>query len=49
MAVGGMPQAVEAFVSGKDYTQIDFIKEIFWHCMRMICENMIRIIKKKLQ
>lgn len=26
MAVGGMPQAVEAFVSGKDYTQIDFIK-----------------------
>jgi hypothetical protein len=26
MAVGGMPQAVEAFVGGKNYAQIDFIK-----------------------
>ena len=26
MAVGGMPQAVEAFVSGKTFAQIDFIK-----------------------
>ena len=26
MAVGGMPQAVEAFVAGKTYSQIDFIK-----------------------
>ncbi|MCC8050782.1 MAG: AAA family ATPase [Clostridiales bacterium] len=26
MAVGGMPQAVDAFVSGGTYTQIDFIK-----------------------
>jgi hypothetical protein len=26
MAVGGMPQAVEAFVNGKSYAQIDFIK-----------------------
>lgn len=26
MAVGGMPQAVEAFVSGKTYEQIDFLK-----------------------
>ncbi len=26
MAVGGMPQAVEAFVGGKTYAQIDFIK-----------------------
>lgn len=27
MAVGGMPQAVEAFVNGGTYEQIDFIKE----------------------
>lgn len=26
MAVGGMPQAVEAYTQGKTYTQIDFIK-----------------------
>ena len=26
MAVGGMPQVVEAFVAGKTYSQIDFIK-----------------------
>lgn len=26
MAVGGMPQAVDAFVSGKNYEQIDFVK-----------------------
>lgn len=26
MAVGGMPQAVEAFVDGKSYEQIDFVK-----------------------
>ena len=26
MAVGGMPQAVEAFVQGKTFAQIDFIK-----------------------
>lgn len=26
MAVGGMPQAVEALVSGKDFQQIDFVK-----------------------
>lgn len=26
MAVGGMPQAVEAFVNGKTFAQIDFIK-----------------------
>lgn len=26
MAVGGMPQAVEAFVNGKNFTEIDFIK-----------------------
>ena len=26
MAVGGMPQAVEAFVHGKTFAQIDFIK-----------------------
>ena len=26
MAVGGMPQAVEAFVDGKTFAQIDFVK-----------------------
>ena len=26
MAVGGMPQAVDAFVSGKTFAQIDFVK-----------------------
>ena len=26
MAVGGMPQAVSAYVSGKDFAQIDFVK-----------------------
>jgi hypothetical protein len=28
MVVGGMPQAVEAYVSGKTYAQIDFIKRM---------------------
>ena len=26
MAVGGMPQAVEAYVKGKTFSQIDFLK-----------------------
>ena len=26
MAVGGMPQAVEAYVNGKTFSQIDFLK-----------------------
>ena len=26
MVVGGMPQAVDAYVSGKSYEQIDFVK-----------------------
>lgn len=26
MAVGGMPQAIDAFINGKTYTEIDFIK-----------------------
>lgn len=26
MAVGGMPQAVEAYVNGKDFSEIDMIK-----------------------
>ena len=27
MAVGGMPQAVEAYVEGKNYKQIDRVKK----------------------
>lgn len=26
MVVGGMPQAVDAYIAGKDFTQIDFVK-----------------------
>ena len=38
MAVGGMPQAVEAYVSGKTFAQIDFIKR-----------NILRLYEEDLQ
>ncbi len=39
MAVGGMPQAVEAFVEGKNFEQIDFIKR---NILRLYEEDLVK-------
>ena len=42
--VGGMPQAVDAYVSGKSYEQIDFVKR---NILSLYEENLLDTIKLK--
>ena len=52
MAVGGMPQAVEAYIEGKNFSEIDMVKKIskrlmhreeYLHCIIQFRRNWQRI------
>lgn len=42
MAVGGMPQAVEAYVNGKNFSEIDMVKGRSYLCMRKTLRKLMR-------
>lgn len=43
MAVGGMPQAVEAYTEGKNFSKLIWSRDRSYHCMKMILRKLMRL------